>query len=65
MFGNGEYLNPDETIAILDTAPSLTKKVANWSSLTHGGGMNFIYIALGVIMVIYVVYGIITGKAGI
>lgn len=65
VYGDGEYLNPDETIAVLDTAPSLNKKVANWSSLTNGGGMNFIYMALGVIMVIYVVYGIFTGKAGI
>lgn len=59
VWGDGQYLDPDETIAILDTAPSVKAKVANWSKLTNGGGMNFIYLALGVIMIIYTVYGLV------
>lgn len=63
VFGSGrDYLDPDETIAILDTAPDLKGKVANWSKLTNGGGMGFIYYVLGIIMVIYVIYGLTVGK---
>lgn len=58
-WGDGQYLDPDETIAILDTAPSVKAKVATWSKLTNGGGMNFVYLALGVIMIIYTVYGLV------
>lgn len=60
IYGVPEYINPDETIAVLDTAPNLKGKVAIWNRLFDGGGMNFIYVALGVIMVIYVLWGIIT-----
>lgn len=56
VFGDGKtYVDPDETIAILDTAPNLKKKVAVWNRLTDGGGMPFIYVALGIIMMVYVV----------
>lgn len=55
-YGDAErYINPDETIAVLDTAPNLKQKVKVWNRLTDGGGMTVIYAALGIIMVIYVI----------
>lgn len=65
VLGSGEpgsYLNPDDVIAVLDTAPSMKGKVANWNSLINGGGMNFIYFILGIIMAVYVIFGLVTGS---
>jgi len=62
VYGSGEFENPDEIIAVLDTAPSMKGKVAVWNRLIDGAtGMDFIYYALGIIMVIYVIYGMING----
>ena len=55
-YGDGmTYSDPDETIAVLDTAPNLKGKVAVWNKLTDGGGMQIMYIAFALIAVIFVI----------
>lgn len=54
------YVDPDEAIAIFDTAPDLKKKVAVWNRVMDGGGMPFVYICLGFIMVAYFLWGMLT-----
>lgn len=54
FYGDGKvYIDPNETMAILDTAPDGAKKeVKRWNNLTDGGGMTYIYMAVGLVIVL-------------
>ena len=53
FYGDGNiYIDPNDTMAMLDTVPNGTKKVYRWNKLTAGNGMVFVYMAVAVIMVL-------------
>lgn len=53
FYGDGNiYIDPNDTMAMLDTVPNGTKKVYRWNKLTAGNGMVYVYMAIAVIMVL-------------
>ena len=53
FYGDGNvYIDPNDTMAMLDTVPNGTKKVYRWNKLTAGNGMVYVYMAVAVIMVL-------------
>ena len=58
FYGDGKtYIDPNVTIAMMDTSPSGAKKVYRWNKLTSGNGMTYVYMAIAVIMVISFIGG--------
>ena len=58
FYGDGrKYIDPNDTIAMMDTSPNGTKKVYRWNKLTDGGGMVYVYMAIAVILVLSFIGG--------